>query len=139
MVVRPTNEGSFLRFWSPNSKTFAKVGKNGCSGFRLYSVSGRINKPGVIKAPAGITVKELINDYCGGMQKDHIFKGYLPGGASGGILPSSLGNIPLDFGKELDKHGCFIGSAAIVIFSQKDSMKDITINLLKFFEDESCG
>ena len=150
----PVQEGLFGRptlcnnvetlFWvrdilENGGKWFSNFGKNGGAGFRLYSVSGRVNKPGVIKAPAGITVKELIDDYCGGMEKNHVFKGYLPGGASGGILPASLGNIPLDFGKELDKHGCFVGSAAIVIFSQKDSMKDIALNLLEFFEDESCG
>ena len=150
----PVQEGLFGRptlcnnvetlFWirdiiEKGSKWFASFGKNGGVGFRLYSVSGRVKNPGVKKAPAGITVNELINDYCGGMENNHEFKGYLPGGASGGILPASLGNIPLDFGKELDKEGCFVGSAAIVIFSQKDSMKDITINLLKFFEDESCG
>ena len=150
----PVQEGLFGRptlcnnvetlFWirdilEKGGKWFSNFGKNGGSGFRLYSVSGRVKNPGVKKAPAGITVNELINDYCGGMEKDHVFKGYLPGGASGGILPSSLGNIPLDFGKELDKQGCFVGSAAIVIFSQKDNMKDIALNLLEFFEDESCG
>ena len=150
----PVQEGLFGRptlcnnvetlFWirdiiEKGGKWFAKFGKNGGLGFRLYSVSGRVKNPGVKKAPAGITVNELINDYCGGMEDNHQFKGYLPGGASGGILPASLGDIPLDFGKELDKEGCFVGSAAIVIFSQQDSMKNITINLLKFFEDESCG
>ena len=121
------------------AKWFSNFGKNGGSGFRFYSVSGRVNDPGIKKAPAGITVQELIDEYCGGIQKGHTFKGYLPGGASGGILPFSLANIPLDFGKELDKKGCFVGSGAIVIFSNQDSMKDIAINLLKFFEDESCG
>tara|TARA_B100000029_G_scaffold513298_1_gene612397 strand:- start:2366 stop:4069 length:1704 start_codon:yes stop_codon:yes gene_type:complete len=150
----PVQEGLFGRptlcnnvetlFWirdiiEKGSKWFSEFGKNGGLGFRFYSVSGRVKNPGVKKAPAGITVKELIDNYCGGMEDNHEFKGYLPGGASGGILPASLGNIPLDFGKELDKKGCFVGSAAIVIFSQKDNMKDITINLLKFFEDESCG
>ena len=121
------------------AKWFSNFGQNGGSGFRLYSVSGRVNKPGVKKAPSGITVQELIDEHCGGIQKGHTFKGYLPGGASGGILPASLANIPLDFGKELDKRGCFVGSGAIVIFSNEDSMKDVAINLLKFFEDESCG
>ena len=121
------------------AKWFSNFGKNGGSGFRFYSVSGRVNDPGIKKAPSGITVQELIDEYCGGIQKGHTFKGYLPGGASGGILPFSLANIPLDFGKELDKKGCFVGSGAIVIFSNQDSMKDIAINLLKFFEDESCG
>ena len=150
----PVQEGLFGRptlcncvetlFWirdilEKGAKWFSNFGKNGGSGFRFYSVSGRINDPGVKKAPAGITVQELIDEYCGGIQKGHVFKGYLPGGASGGILPASLADIPLDFGKELDKKGCFVGSAAIVIFSNQDSMKDIAINLLKFFEDESCG
>ena len=85
-------------------------------------------------------MQELIDDYCEGMEKGQKFKGYLPGGASGGILPASLNNIPLDYGsKELADEGCFLGSAAIVILSDKDSMKDVGLNLLKFFQDESCG
>ncbi len=150
----PVQEGLFGRptlcnnvetlFWirdiiEKGGKWFSDFGKNGGLGFRLYSVSGRVKNPGVKKAPAGITVNELIDDFCGGMEEGHNFKGYLPGGASGGILPASLGDIPLDFGKELDKRGCFVGSGAIVIFSQKDSMRDIALNLLEFFEDESCG
>jgi formate dehydrogenase len=86
----------------------------------------------------GITVRELIDEFCGGMAEGHTFKGYLPGGASGGILPASMDDIPLDFGT-LEQHGCFIGSAAVVILSDRDSMRDVALNLLKFFEDESCG
>jgi formate dehydrogenase len=89
-------------------------------------------------APAGITVRELIDEYCGGMADGHQFYAYLPGGASGGILPASMDDIPLDFGT-LEKYGCFIGSAAIVILSQKDSVRAAALNLMKFFEDESCG
>ena len=89
-------------------------------------------------APAGITVRELIDEFCGGMQDGHGFKGYLPGGASGGILPASMADIPLDFGT-LEPHGCFIGSAAIVVLSDQDNMKDAALNLMRFFEDESCG
>ncbi|MBT6360684.1 MAG: NADH-quinone oxidoreductase subunit F, partial [Rhodospirillaceae bacterium] len=103
-----------------------------------YSVSGRVKNPGVKRAPATITVRQLIDDYCGGMQDGHTFKGYLPGGASGGILPASLDNLELFFGK-LEEHGCFIGSAAVVILSDKDDMKDVALNIMRFFEDESCG
>lgn len=117
---------------------FASAGLNGRKGWRTYSVSGRVNAPGVKLAPAGITVKALIEEFCGGMQAGHSFKAYLPGGASGGILPASLGDEPLDFGT-LEKFGCFIGSAAVVIFSDQDNMKDVALNLMRFFEDESCG
>ncbi len=103
-----------------------------------YSVSGRVRNPGVKLAPAGITVRELIEKYCGGMQDGHAFKGYLPGGASGGILPASMADQSLEFG-QLEKHGCFLGSAAVVILSDKDNMRDVALNLLRFFEDESCG
>ena len=119
---------------------FASQGLRGTKGFHSFSVSGRVNNPGVKLAPSGITVQELIDKYCGGMEEGHIFKAYLPGGASGGILPASLNNIPLDYGsKELADEGCFLGSAAIVILSNKDSMMEVGLNLLKFFEDESCG
>ena len=122
------------------STWYAEQGKNGCKGFHSFSVSGRVKNPGVKIAPAGITVQELIDDYSGGILDGHKFKAYLPGGASGGILPSSLNNIPLDYGvKELDDEGCFLGSAAIVVLSDKDKMKDVGINLLHFFEEESCG
>jgi formate dehydrogenase len=118
---------------------FAALGKPGHPGPRSWSVSGRVKNPGVKLAPAGITVRELIEQYCGGMAEGHSFKAYLPGGASGGILPASMGDIPLDFGGELAKQGSFVGSHAIIIFSDKDSIKDATVNLLKFFRHESCG
>jgi formate dehydrogenase beta subunit len=113
-------------------------GRNGRHGLRSYSVSGRVKNPGVKLAPAGITVRELIDEYCGGMADGHTFRAYLPGGASGGILPASMGDIPLDFGT-LEKYGCFIGSAAVVILSNKDSVRLAALNLMRFFEDESCG
>ena len=117
---------------------FAKQGRHGGKGWRSYSVSGRVQNPGVKCAPAGITMRELIEEYCGGMLENHTFKGYLPGGASGGILPASLGDEPLDFGT-LQKHGCFIGSAAIVVLSDHDNIADAALNLMKFFAHESCG
>ena len=107
-------------------------------GFRSYSVSGRVKNPGVKLAPAGVTAQELVDDYCGGMSEGHRFHAYLPGGASGGILPAHMGNLRLDFG-QLEKYGCFVGSHAVVILSDKDSVKDAALNLLRFFEDESCG
>ena len=113
-------------------------GRNGRFGLRSYSVSGRVKDPGVKLAPAGITVRELIDEYCGGIADGHTFRAYLPGGASGGILPASMDDIPLDFGT-LEKYGCFIGSAAIMILSQQDSVKAAALNLMRFFEDESCG
>ena len=119
---------------------FASHGIDGKKGFHSFSVSGRVRNPGVKVAPAGITIQKLIDDFCGGMADGHEFKGYLPGGASGGILPASMNNIPLDYGsKALTDLGCFLGSAAIVVLSDKDSMKDVALNLLKFFEEESCG
>jgi len=117
---------------------FTSHGRNGRTGLRSFSVSGRVKQPGVKLAPAGITVKELIDEFCGGMADGHAFKGYLPGGASGGILPASLGDLPLDF-DTLQPHGALIGSAAIVVLSDQDSMKDAAVNLMRFFEDESCG
>jgi formate dehydrogenase len=113
-------------------------GRNGRHGLRSYSVSGRVKDPGVKLAPAGITVRELIDEFCGGMADGHKFRAYLPGGASGGILPASMDNIPLDFGT-LEKYGCFVGSHAVVILSDKDDIKAAALNLMKFFEDESCG
>ena len=107
-------------------------------GPHSFSVSGRIKKPGVKVVAAGLTMNTLLNDHCGGMQDGHVFKGYLPGGASGGILPASMANIPLDFG-QLEKYGCFLGSAAIIVFSDKDAIRDVVLNVLRFFEDESCG
>lgn len=117
---------------------FTSQGRNGRKGFRSFSVSGRVQKPGVYPAPAGITIKELIDEYCGGMLPGHEFYGYFPGGASGGILPASLGDVPLDF-DTLQPYGCFIGSAAIVILSDQDSARAMALNAMRFFEDESCG
>jgi formate dehydrogenase len=116
----------------------ASHGRNGRKGLRSFSVSGRVKEPGVKLAPAGITVRELIAEYCGGMEDGHVFKGYLPGGASGGILPASLAEIPLDFGT-LEPYGCLIGSAAVVVLSDQDDMRAAALNLMRFFEDESCG
>lgn len=124
--------------YEKGAKWFLSFGRNKRKGLRSFSVSGFIKEPGVKLAPAGITAQELIDEYCGGMLEGHKFKAYLPGGASGGILPASLSNIPLDF-DTLHEYGCFIGSAAIVIISNKVPMKDVAINLMKFFEDESCG
>ena len=117
---------------------FSSEGRHERNGLRSFSVSGRINKPGVYLAPAGITMRELIDEYCGGMLDGHEFYGYFPGGASGGILPASLGDVPLDF-DTLQEHGCFIGSAAIIVLSDKDSAKELALNAMRFFEDESCG
>jgi formate dehydrogenase len=140
---RPTlNHNVETLYWVPEilekgAKWFADHGVNGAKGFRSWSVSGRVKKPGVIVAPAGITARELI-ELSGGMEDGESFKAYLPGGASGGILPASLGDLPLDFGT-LDKYGAFVGSHAIVVFSEHDDVADIVINLLRFFKDESCG
>jgi NADH:ubiquinone oxidoreductase subunit F (NADH-binding)/NADH:ubiquinone oxidoreductase subunit E len=117
---------------------FASQGRYGRKGLRSFSVSGRVAEPGVKLAPAGITMRELIDEFCGGMAEGHRFKGYLPGGASGGVLPAAMDDIPLDF-DTLQAYDCFIGSAAVVVLSHKDSMRDVAINLLRFFEDESCG
>jgi formate dehydrogenase len=130
-------------YWIPDilrqgAAWFAEQGKNGAKGLRSYSVSGRVKEPGVKLAPAGTTARELIEGHCGGMLGGHDFKGYLPGGASGGILPALMADLPLDFGT-LDEHGCFVGSHAVVILSDQDNMKDVALNLMKFFEDESCG
>jgi len=117
---------------------FAGQGRHGRKGLRSFSVSGRVKNPGVHLAPAGITVRELIDEYCGGMQDGHELYAYLPGGASGGILPASMGDIPLDF-DTLQPHGCFIGSAAVIVLSQHDRARDAALNLMRFFADESCG
>ena len=141
---RPTLEHNVeTLFWVPDvlsrgAAWFADAGANGRRGRRSYSVSGRVREPGVKLAPAGITIRELIDEHCGGMLDGHVFKGYLPGGASGGILPASMDDVPLDFGT-LEQYGCFIGSAAVVVFSDRDDVKDVALNLLKFFRDESCG
>ena len=142
---RPTLNHNVESLWwirdivEQGAEWFASQGKPGHQGVRSWSVSGRVRDPGVKQAPAGVTVRELIDDYCGGMAEGHAFKAYLPGGASGGILPASLGDIPLDFGGELANQGAFVGSHAIVVFSDQDSAKDATINLLQFFKHESCG
>jgi formate dehydrogenase beta subunit len=129
-------------YWVPQilakgADWFASQGRGGSKGLRSYSVSGRVKTPGVVLTGAGATCEDLIA-LCGGMADGQSFKGYLPGGASGGILPASMANIPLDFG-QLEKHGCFVGSHAVVILSDKDNIKDVALNLMRFFEDESCG
>jgi formate dehydrogenase beta subunit len=141
---RPTLEHNVeTLFWirdliEKGAEWFTSQGRRERKGFRSFSVSGRVKNPGVKLAPAGISIQELIDEYCGGMIEGETFKGYLPGGASGGILPASMNDIPLDFGT-LEKYGCFIGSHAVVILSDKDDMKAVALNLMKFFEDESCG
>jgi formate dehydrogenase len=117
---------------------FAAQGRNGRKGLRSFSVSGRVKKPGMHLAPAGITIQQLIDEHCGGMADGHAFYGYLPGGASGGILPAKMNDLPLDF-DTLQPHGCFIGSAAIIVFSDKDKASGAARNLMKFFSEESCG
>jgi formate dehydrogenase beta subunit len=144
----PANHGVFGRPTLINNVEtlywVSDILKNGSDWFvkegrpKFYSVSGRVKKPGVVRAPAGVTVRQIIDDYCGGMADGETFKGYLPGGASGGILPASMDNIPLDFGK-LEPYGCFAGSAAVVILSERDHIRTVASNLLRFFEDESCG
>lgn len=118
---------------------FAKQGKPEHPGPRSWSVSGRVRKPGVVVAPAGVTIRELIDDYCGGMEEGHTFKAYYPGGASGGVLPASMDDLPLDFGGPLAELGSFVGSHAIVVLSDKDNIRDAVLNTLKFFKHESCG
>ncbi|MDE0157144.1 MAG: NAD(P)H-dependent oxidoreductase subunit E [Gammaproteobacteria bacterium] len=117
---------------------FTSRGRRGRKGLRSFSVSGRVQKPGVHLAPAGISIRELIDEYCGGMLPGHEFYGYFPGGASGGILPASLDDIPLDF-DTLQPHGAFIGSAAVIVLSDRDSARALALNAMRFFEDESCG
>ena len=141
---RPTLEQNVeTLFWvrdivEKGADWFTSQGRHERKGFRSFSVSGRVKNPGVKLAPAGVTARELIDEFCGGMADGHTFKGYLPGGASGGILPASMADIPLDFGT-LEKYGCFVGSHAVVILSDKDDMKAVALNLIRFFEDESCG
>ena len=141
---RPTLEQNVeTLFWvrdiiEKGADWFTSYGRRGRKGLRSFSVSGRVKNPGVKLAPAGVTARELIDEFCGGMAEGHVFKGYLPGGASGGILPASMADIPLDFGT-LEKYGCFVGSHAVVILSEEDDMKAVALNLMKFFEDESCG
>lgn len=120
------------------AESFSSHGRRGRKGPRAFSVSGRVQKPGVHLAPAGISMRELIDEYCGGMLPGHSFYGYFPGGASGGMLPASLGDLPLDF-DTLQEHGSFIGSAAVVVFSDQDSARELALNAMRFFKHESCG
>ena len=117
---------------------FTGQGLNGGAGLHAYSVSGRVARPGVKIAPTGITARELIDEHCGGMQPGHRFKGYLPGGASGGMLPAALADLPLKFGS-LEKHGCLVGSHGVVVLSDQDDVKAVVRNLMRFFKHESCG
>jgi formate dehydrogenase len=141
---RPTLEHNFeTLYWvrdivQRGPQWFSSYGRHDRKGLRSFSVSGRVKLPGVKLAPAGITIQELIDEYCGGMQDGHRFYGYLPGGASGGILPATLNTIPLDF-DTLQPYGCFIGSAAVMVFSDKDKARDAALNVMHFFEHESCG
>ena len=141
---RPTLEHNFeTLYWvrdivQKGPQWFSSFGRNGRKGLRSFSVSGRVKHPGVKLAPAGITVKELIDEYCGGMAEGHTLYAYLPGGASGGILPASMGDIPLDF-DTLQPHGCFIGSAAVIILGQHDTAREAASNMMRFFAHESCG
>ncbi len=117
---------------------FSSFGRHGRQGLRSFSVSGRVKQPGVKLAPAGITLQELVDEYCGGMLDGHTLYAYLPGGASGGILPAHLNNIPLDF-DTLQPYDCFIGSAAVIVLSQHDKARDAALNMMNFFAHESCG
>ena len=141
---RPTLEHNFeTLYWvrdivQRGPEWFSSFGRHDRKGLRSFSVSGRVQKPGVKLAPAGITIQELIDEYCGGMQDGHQFYGYLPGGASGGILPATMNDIPLDF-DTLQPYGCFIGSAAVMVFGDKDQARDMALNVMHFFEHESCG
>ena len=141
---RPTLEHNFeTLYWvrdilQKGADWFSGFGRHGRKGLRSFSVSGRVKNPGVKLAPAGITIEELINEYCGGMQEGHTFYAYLPGGASGGILPASMKDIPLDF-DTLQPYGCFIGSAAIIVLGHQDAARDAALNMMRFFAHESCG
>lgn len=141
---RPTLEHNFeTLYWvrdilQKGADWFSGFGRHGRKGLRSFSVSGRVKNPGVKLAPAGITIEELINEYCGGMQEGHTFYAYLPGGASGGILPASMKDIPLDF-DTLQPYGCFIGSAAIIVLGHLDAARDAALNMMQFFAHESCG
>jgi formate dehydrogenase len=117
---------------------YAAAGRRGAKGERFFSVSGRVRQPGVKRAPAGVTARELIEEFSGGMAEGHRFLGYLPGGASGGILPARLADLPLDVGA-LDEYGCFVGSGAVVVLSDRDDLGEVARDLLRFFRDESCG
>ncbi|MEJ2502022.1 MAG: NAD(P)H-dependent oxidoreductase subunit E [Gemmatimonadota bacterium] len=131
-------------YWIPEilgagADAFAGAGTEGHPGQRFFSVSGRVREPGLYLAPNGVTVRELVEDYAGGMPDGHTFYGYLPGGASGGILPARLGDLPLDFGGELGEYGCFVGSGAIIVLSDRDSARAAALNIMRFFAHESCG
>jgi formate dehydrogenase beta subunit len=141
---RPTLEHNFeTLYWvreivERGAGWFAGHGRHGRTGLRSFSVSGRVREPGVKLAPAGITLRELVDEYCGGMADGHMLYAYLPGGASGGILPASMADIPLDF-DTLQPHGCFIGSAAVIVLGQGDRARDAALNVMRFFAHESCG
>jgi formate dehydrogenase len=141
---RPTLEHNFeTLYWvrdivQRGADWFAGFGRHGRKGLRSFSVSGRVRQPGVKLAPAGITLNELIAEYCGGLPEGQTLYGYLPGGASGGILPASMADIPLDF-DTLQPHGCFIGSAAVIVLSDRDRARDAALNMMRFFAHESCG
>ena len=141
---RPTLEHNFeTLYWireliEQGADSFAAHGRHGRKGLRRFSVSGRVKQPGVKLAPAGITLRELVDEYCGGMAEGHTLYAYLPGGASGGILPARLADVPLDF-DTLQPHGCFIGSAAVMVLGQHDSARDAALNVMRFFAHESCG
>jgi formate dehydrogenase beta subunit len=141
---RPTLEHNFeTLYWvrdivQRGAAWFAGFGRHGRHGLRSFSVSGRVKRPGVKLAPAGITLRELVDEYCGGMAEGHTLYAYLPGGASGGILPAHLADIPLDF-DTLQPHGCFIGSAAVIVLGEHDRARDAALNMMRFFAHESCG
>ncbi|MGZ5278102.1 MAG: NADH-ubiquinone oxidoreductase-F iron-sulfur binding region domain-containing protein, partial [Caldimonas sp.] len=141
---RPTLEHNFeTLYWvrdivERGPGWFSGFGRHGRKGLRSFSVSGRVKRPGVKLAPVGITLNELVAEYCGGMADGHALYGYLPGGASGGILPASLADVPLDF-DTLQPYDCFIGSAAVIVLSDRDRARDAAANMMRFFADESCG
>ena len=141
---RPTLEHNFeTLYWvrellERGGGWFGSHGRNGRKGLRSFSVSGRVKNPGVKLAPAGITIQELIDEHCGGMLDGQAFYGYLPGGASGGILPAAMNAIPLDF-DTLQPYGCFIGSAAVIVLSDRDTATAAARNMMRFFHHESCG
>jgi formate dehydrogenase len=141
---RPTLVNNVETLWwvrdilERGAQWWVRQGRRGRPGLHSFSVSGRVREPGVKVAPAGITAAELIEEFCGGMAEGHAFRAYLPGGASGGILPASMADLPLDFGC-LESHGSFIGSAGIVVLSDRDDLKAAALNLMRFFRDESCG
>lgn len=141
---RPTLAHNLETLWwvpallAHGGAAWAVQGRRGRHGLRRFSVSGRVKNPGVHLAPAGITLRELIDEYAGGMADGHTLHAFLPGGASGGILPASLADVPLDF-DTLAEHGAFVGSMAVVVLGQHDAARDAALNLMRFFEHESCG